>query len=763
MIKAGPVPSRDFVTRRIDADLVVAGGGLAGVCAAITAARAGAKVALIQDRPVLGGNASSEVRLWALGATSHMGNNNRWAREGGVIDEILVENTFRNPEGNTIHFDTVLLEKVVEESNITLLLNTAVIEVTKSDDETIASVRAFCSQNSTMFDIFAPLFCDASGDGVVGFLSGAAFRMGAESADEFGEKFAPSREYGELLGHSIYFLSKDTGRPVRFVPPSYALRDITRIPRYKTIRAGESGCRLWWIEYGGRLDTVHDTEEIKWELWKVVYGVWDYIKNSGEFPGAETLALEWVGTIPGKRESRRFEGPVMLSQRDVIEQRQYDDAVAFGGWSLDLHPADGVYSGRPGCNQWHPRGIYGIPYRCYTSRAIWNLFLAGRCISASHVAFGSTRVMLTCAHGGQAVGMAAALCAREGLLPADLNEPGRMRRLQRALLRAGQHIPGFSLDDPDDLAPRASLAASSRLRLAELPPDGGLVPLTDSIAQMIPVPPGRAPSVTFLVSVSRATVLRIELRSGDRPDNHTPDRVLGVLSVDLQPGDDQPVAAVFDAVIDGPRYLFYCLMSNEHVAVRCSARRVTGLLSVSKHSNPAVSNFGAQVPPGDIGVEAFEFWTPSRRPGGQNLAVAIDPPVDVFRPDTVVNGVARPTNAPNAWVAAFDDASPTLTLTWAEPRAIARIELGWDTDFDHPMESSLWGHPECAMPFCVKHYRVRDGRGALLAERVDNHQTRNVLAFDPPVSTDRLVVECIESHGKVPAALFEIRCYGRTE
>ena len=211
---------RMFNTDVLQADFVIVGGGISGVCAAITAARQGLKVVLIQDRPVLGGNGSSEIRLWMLGATSHMGNNNRWAREGGVIDEIMVENTFRNPEGNPIIFDSVMLDKVVSEPNITLLLNTCVYEVKKSAGHKIESVRGFCSQNSTMYEITAPLFCDASGDGVVGFLSGAPYRMGAESREEFGEKFAPAEDYGELLGHSLYFYTKDTGKPVKYVAPS---------------------------------------------------------------------------------------------------------------------------------------------------------------------------------------------------------------------------------------------------------------------------------------------------------------------------------------------------------------------------------------------------------------------------------------------------------------------------------------------------------------------------------------------------------------
>jgi len=474
-------------TVRIDSDLVIVGGGLAGTCAAITAARAGIKVTLVQDRPVLGGNASSEVRLWALGATSHMNNNNRWAREGGVIDEILVENMYRNKEGNSLIFDTVLLEKVADESNITLLLNTAAVSVSKSDGETIESVTAFCSQNSTQYELYAPLFCDASGDGIVAFQAGAAFRMGAEASAEFGEKFAPSEEYGYLLGHSIYFYTKDIGAPVKFVPPNYALDDITQIPRFRSFNTAIDGCRLWWIEYGGRLDTVHETETIKWQLWKVVYGVWNYIKNSGEFPDAETLTLEFVGQIPGKRESRRFEGDYMMIQQDVIEQRQHYDAISFGGWSIDLHPADGVFSELPGCDQWHAKGVYQVPYRSQYSKNIRNLFITGRIMSASHVAFGSTRVMLTLACAAQSVGMAAAHCIQRNLLPRDIAEPENVKRLQRDLQRVGGYIPQFRLDDEANLVRQATVTASSKLCLESLPDDGPRLALERPYAQMLPL------------------------------------------------------------------------------------------------------------------------------------------------------------------------------------------------------------------------------------------------------------------------------------
>jgi hypothetical protein len=758
MIREAATARRDLRLVSHSTELVVVGGGLSGVCCAVTAARAGSRVVLVQDRPVLGGNASSEIRLWALGATSHMGNNNRWAREGGVMGEIFVENTYRNPEGNPLIFDTVMLELVAREPNITFLLNTAVIALEK-DDERIARVRGFNSQNGTLYEMAAPLFCDASGDGIVAYLAGAAYRMGAEEAGEFGEGFAPGAGFGELLGDTIYFYSKDAGRPVTFTPPAYALADIAAIPKYRTFNAREHGSALWWIEYGGWLDTVHDTEAIKWELWRIVYGVWNYVKNSGNFPEAANLTLEWVGHIPGKRESRRFEGDYMLTQQDIVDQRRHADAVSYGGWAMDLHPADGIYSAEPSCTQWHSRGVYQIPYRCLYSRDVPNLFLAGRIISASHVAHGSTRVMATCAHTAQAAGMAAALCTRDGLLPRDIVAPARMAELQRDLLAAGQYIPGLPLIDDEDLARRAAISASSRFVLGELSPDGPRLPLDHSWAQMIPVAAGPAPAVTFRVDASCATTLRVELRTSDRGDNHTPDVLLDQRDIDLPPGESQEVTLAFDVQVDAPRYLFYCLMRNAEVAVHTSETRLTGILSVANRYNPAVAKSGRQSPPPGIGVESFEFWTPSRRPAGQNLAVSVQPPVDLFGPANVINGLARPANGPNAWVAAANDPAACLTLRWPMPQIIGRIELSWDTDFDHPMETVFMGHGERAMPFCARDYRLFDAAGRVLAERTDNHQTRDTIRLAPPANTDRLTVQVLASHGRVPAALFEIRCY----
>jgi hypothetical protein len=749
---------RYLTLRELSTELAVIGGGVAGACAAITAARQGLKVVLIQDRPVLGGNASSEVRLWMLGATSHMGNNNRWAREGGVVDEIMVENTYRNPEGNPLIFDTVLLDKVIAEPNITLLLNTAVYYVEKSSTDVISSVRCFCSQNSIEYIVQAPLFCDASGDGIVGFLSGAAFRMGAESKDEFGELFAPSKEYGELLGHSLYFYSKDVGKPVKFVAPSYALQDITTIPRFKNFNTKEYGCKLWWLEYGGRLDTVHDTEKIKWELWKVAYGAWNYIKNSGKFPEAENLTLEWVGTIPGKRESRRFEGDYIIKQQDVIEQRLHDDAVAFGGWSIDLHPADGVFSEKPGCNQWHSKGVYQIPYRALYSRNIKNLFLAGRVISATHVAFGSTRVMATAAHAAQAVGLAAKLCLDNQLQPAALYNNNLIKHLQLELLKTGHHIPEVVLHDAQDLVQQATITASSELVLRELPESDIVKPLEASVAQMVPLKKGKVESFVFYVDAEEATLLEMELRVSSKSSNHTPDVVVDSKVLSVNAGSNT-VHVSFDPVMENETYAFVTFIKNPKLQLHYTDKRVTGLLSVFNSINKAVSNYGKQTPPEDIGVEAFEFWCPKRRPEGQNVAFKYLNGIDAFKATNVSNGIDRPVSSPNAWVADWNDEQPQLHISWNEVKTINQIDILFDTDYDHPMESVLMGHPENVMPFCVRNYVIKDDKGNVIFEKTDNYQTLNSIRFEQSVSTTQLTIEVVHPSKEVPAAIFSVRCY----
>lgn len=734
-------------------DLVVVGGGMSGVCGAIAAARAGIKVALVQDRPVLGGNASSEVRLWVLGATSHMGNNNRWSREGGVIDEILVENTFRNKEGNPVLFDMVLLDKVLAEKNISLFLNTIVHSVNKRDRR-ICSVVGFNPQNQTEYIFNGELFADCSGDGIVAHNAGASFRVGAETKEEFGEKFAPDPQiYGEMLGHSIFFYTKDVGKPVDYVAPDFALKDVHKhIPRIDNrayLNPDHHGCKYWWLEYGGRLDTVHDTEQIKYELLKVVYGVWDYIKNSGKFPQTRTQTLEWVGTFAGKRESRRFAGYYTLCQEDVIRQRSHYDAVAYGGWSIDLHPSDGVYSPMNGCNQWHSKGVYQIPYRCYVSCDVENLFLGGRIMSATHVAHGSSRVMCTCAHGAQAIGMAAALCIGKGVDPAYYCDPQNIPELQQRLIAIGHHIPMLDMKLKGNLLSEATIEASSELKIAQIRASGEYEPIDYSIAQLIPLN-GAMPDITVDLNATEPTSVLIEIRTSEMAENFTPDTLLESKTVELKRGSNR-VKVDFDCSAKG--YVFVCIMKNPAVSIAMSDQFITGVTTVYNIVNEAVSNFGKQTPPSDIGVDEFEFWCPKRRPESRLIAMGFEPALEGFSADNLRSDIYRPVVGSNAWVAAMDDQSPSLTFKWSERRRISNIRLFFDTDFDHAMENVQMGHYDSVMPHCTRNFEIFADLQSIAFVK-DNYST----SYDLPTSVNSsyITIKFGQSLESVPVSLMGV-------
>lgn len=756
-------PNRSLKRKELSFDFVVAGGGITGVCAAIAAARNGIKVALVQDRPVLGGNGSSEVRVWMLGATSHMGNNNRWAREGGLLDEILVENLYRNKEGNPVLFDMVLIDKVLAEKNISLFLNTVITKIEKDGNRRIKSVTAYNSQNQTEYVFNSYCFCDSTGDGLIGFLSGATFRMGAEEKEMYKEKFVQDADkYGEKLGHSILFYVKDTGKPVKYVAPDFALsvdevqNKINRINNPNYFKFNQYGCKYWWIEYGGRLDTVADTEEIKYKLWSVLYGIWNYIKNSGKYPEAENYTLEWAGLFPGKRDSRRFIGYTVLTQQDIIEQRYKYDAVAFGGWSIDLHPADGVFSdSKNACNQWHSKGVYPIPYRCYITPDVENLFLGGRIISVSHVANGSTRVMATAAAGGEAIGTAASICVKDRILPNELAEPDRITDLQRILVKNGAYLPQLDIELPDNKISSASLESSSVLKLEKIPFNGEYSKLKYSVAQMIPLKAGGIPEFTVNVDADSKTTLNVELRISSKQFNHTPDVTLDKLSFELNAGL-QNVSIKSDKNIEKDCYLFLCFMSNDNVSIQFSETRITGLVTVYNKILPEVSNWGKQESHEDIGVENFEFWCPERRPGGKNIAMSISPVVDMFGVENLRNAKYRPVFAPNAWIAELEDDEAFINVSWNDSVDIHNIILYADNDYDHAMEPIQWGHPENRIPFCVSDIIVYDSNGNKISEAVDNHNTIIKLTVNKKISTDRIKIVLKRKNINTPISLFGI-------
>ncbi len=448
---------KSFPLEDVSVDLAVIGGGIAGCAAAIAASRLGLEVALVQDRPVLGGNASSEIGLLMGGA----GRDFRHARETGIVEEIDLLNRYYNHEvkwRNSISDAT--LENLVKETGVNLYLNAHAYSVEMETDNSIRSVLAAQLSTEKRFRFLSNLFVDSTGDGSIAALSGAQIMRGTEAREEFGESLAPEEPSDVTMGSTLMFRVKDLGRPTPFTPPDWAYSYPNKEDLPKRVKSLYN--HQLWIELGARMNTIAENMEIRDELLKILYGVWDHIKNHGDY-GAENFALSWVGSVPGKRESRRVVGDYVLSQGDVTDPTEYGDAVAYGGWPIDVHNPDGFYAKRKFLDYTHLDKPYPIPYRSYYSKNIENMFMAGRIISATHVAHGSIRLIRTCGVGGQAVGTAAYLCNKYGKNPREVGRD-HIEELQQLLLKHDCHIPGVRNQDPEDLAPKARVTASSEYR-----------------------------------------------------------------------------------------------------------------------------------------------------------------------------------------------------------------------------------------------------------------------------------------------------------
>ena len=414
-------------------DFVVVGGGIAGICAAITAARLGCKVALVQNRPVLGGNNSSEIRVGLSGLIykepypklgllmDEIGGVGHWtnyeARQdpdsprSKMILEVLKEHPeklIHNAGPASNYEDDRKLEAVLAESNITLFLNKQVISA-KTRRGRIRSVLAKDISTSQEIVLKGSLFADCTGDGNLGFLAGADFRMGRESKAETGESLAPEESDMLTMGTSVQWYASDSESSVEFpeCPWAIAFCDSTCIP----IVHGE-----WDWETGLGRDQVEEIERIRDHGLRAVYGNWSYLKNSPKYKEQfEDKRLEWVACIGGKRESRRLLGDVILKEQDILEGVDYDDATFTATWGMDLHypkPEPGMEGEEPFRAKSITKGHkdFAVPYRCLYSRNIGNLMMAGRDISVTHAALGTIRVMRTGGMMGEVVGMAASIC-----------------------------------------------------------------------------------------------------------------------------------------------------------------------------------------------------------------------------------------------------------------------------------------------------------------------------------------------------------------
>ena len=461
-------------TKTLTFDVAVVGGGMTGICAAIAAARSGAKVVLIHDRPVLGGNASGEVRMHICGANSNM--KKPELTEGGILHELLLANKRVNDSYNFSIWDAVLFDAVKKEKNLTLFLNTAMHHAA-AENGVVERLECYQLTTELHLTVHAKFFIDCTGNGSLCAFSGAEFRTGSEGQSEYGEPHAPLQADNRRMGNTLLFKAVDKGEPAPFVPPVEVIRFTEEQLRFrkhapdidpallKNITPEELRVMFggyardygyWWIEIcGEQADIIDEYEEIRDQLVAAIYGVWDHIKNGGEH-GAENYELTWVGMLPGVRESRRIVCDYMLTENDVLSNRRFEDAVAYGGWDIDVHMGLFAFDQKPSFI-FPVEGAYDIPYRSYCVKGFKNLFVGGRCMGASKLAMSSTRVMGTCAIGGQAIGTAAAMLTAKGETDIRCVD---IPALQQTLLHNDCYLPTVAPDTAQNLAARGTLTAT---------------------------------------------------------------------------------------------------------------------------------------------------------------------------------------------------------------------------------------------------------------------------------------------------------------
>lgn len=780
-------------------DLVVCGGGLAGICAALSAARQGLRTCLVQDRPVLGGNASSEVRVTVHGSACF----HAYAREGGILNELLTEERARNHEfinengwTNSV-FDLVLYDACQREPNLTVMVNSTVIDVELGSEisglartaqrppasdaagywsrpacaeaDRIVAVLVRVANAETQVRLVAPLFVDATGDAVVADLAGCAWRMGSEGLAETAETHAPAEASRDTMGNSIHLRARDIGREAPFVPPDWAVQQ--RDPAYfyeQGRKPSDPRGGFWWIEIGMPWHTIHDAETIRHQLTRHALGVWDWMKNHDPVmrERCRNFALDWIGQVPGKRESRRVVGLHWLTEHDLQSNVRFADEVAYGGWFVDLHTPGGLLADKsePAAAEHYRNdseyaaksyiGPYGIPLRSLIARDVRNLFLAGRDISCTHAALGTVRVMGTTALMGQAVGTAAAHAHRAG---GDAHgSVVLIGAIQQRLLRDGCFLPHVSDPGDNDHARRARASASSVAAVSANHEEdswisGGLggpgltyrtrtepVDLTKAQAQWIACAGGRIDQVRLCVESAAAVRLPLRLRRAD-----------GIWDYRRT----TPTLAEADVLVPAGRSWITLPVGLSEVPagwVRLEAGPCPGARWV----------LGGGMAPGHVSAEQLSPSKWRGRTDGSQLSFAIEPAQVVWSAEQAINGVDRPHLQANAWRSNPAQPLPQwLELAWDEPRKIAAVELGFAGNLRSEIHlyPPFWRDPQC-----VRDYRILIDPGVGQWQEIlhitGNYQRLRQHRLEAAVSAQRLRLVVEATNGDPSATVYVVRC-----
>ncbi|MBN2580623.1 MAG: FAD-dependent oxidoreductase [Pirellulales bacterium] len=747
-------------------DVVVAGGGLAGTAAAVTAARHGCAVTLIHDRPVLGGNGSTELQVPVFGDQTR----ETWdPEESGLIEEFDPAQVGGDWSSN--------LEKTARaEPRLDLYLDTHLTGVTMADRSRIRAVEAVHTRTGRRIRFAGRLFIDCTGDAWLGYGAGADFRHGRESRNEFAESLAPATADRHTMGGTLYAGElRRHDHPVPFAAPGWAYHwnspvDFEQQPmetiwsdgsrpahfddlgRGKGRRPDRPHCPIhtWYVELGGMLDTCADAETIRDDLLRLNLGLWDYVKNHDPAYREQNTNWELVSLsyLVGKRESRRLLGDYVLSQRDYDVHVLHDDTAAYGGWTIDEHHPQAYFTRGP--ISYHACFYkISIPYRSLYSRNVDNLLMAGRNISATHVALSGTRVMRTCCLLGQAAGTAAAIAASRDLSPRELGRR-HLSELQQTLLKDGAYLLGVPNRDPADLARGALVSASSRAAgdcSAWL-----IAPQSYWAAGAAPLNIARA--VMFRASKDRLDSAALFLRSRR-------DRAVSVcltLRAAEHLGNFRHAADVASAAAEVPPHFIGWLGFDLHAHVRPGAcyyltlPATEGLCWDLYSYNPPDTLRGFRGPEWEVlwGCHKFRLT-----PGGEptpSLYVAEHGPQYCFAPENVLDGFHRAVRGePHSWAPDPSEPLPQwLELKFARPVAINTAHVSFQLALLAPRRYSL------RIP--------AEGDWHPVVQADNNRQRRRVHRF-ATATTDRLrlVIEDRRPDAAIPLTpVCEIRLYHET-
>lgn len=712
------------MAKRMDyqTQFAVIGGGLAGVCAALAAARMRIDTVLVNNRPTLGGNSSSEVRVWTRGA---VGAGNLFAEEMGLLGLLKLENLYKNPDANPVFWDEVLLDAVLGQEHLTLLLNTDITEITVKAGR-VLEVSGAQQQTERHVSLKADMFLDATGDGTLGAMAGVPWEQGE----------------GGTMGNSILFFTRREDHPVRFVPPDYAygMEEIERLVGSggRIVSEQMTGSDCWWFEFGGAQNTIDDAQQIGIELKRLVMGVWNYIKNSGKFD-ADCATLEWLGSLPGKRESRRMRTDYMPTAEDILEGRIYDDSAFYGGWYIDSHPAGGIRdTEKEHCEQ-IPVPVYPLPLRSLYHSSVSNLLFAGRNIGVEREVFFSSRVMNTCALSGQAAGTLAAFCIRHGRSPGE-ESCVSIRDIQLHLQREDMLIPGVARADPADLAATAQVNASS-FHTGAAGPFAGTLALTQEAFAVFPALPGQ--EIRFFVESSGQAVLTASIYCAMLPNRLQPGPERSRCTWNVEAGCQ---ALTWTVPPDFPA-AFCMLVWSPQPAVRLYLSRPlrTGFLC---------------------------GWTDNPRYGEPALCYTQLQP-SLYAPSQVQRMPNRPWGAANQWCTAPEDKTPWLELRWSAPVQPRELRLYLDPELSMELPSSRGRHWQDSHKFASRTgmpdqllrdlevlIQREDGGWESVTRIRENHQRMvSVPLAGKPVQA--VLLQIFSTWGDGPAAVFRASAFAR--